>query len=334
MKTLYIIGGPMGVGKTTVCRLLQKELDNSVLLDGDWCWDANPFQVTEETQKMVINNICYMLNNFLQCTAYDHVIFCWVMHEQGIIDDIMGRLDTADCCVKKISLLCNVPALRERLEKDIRQGIRTEDAVARSIARLPLYQRLDTRKIDTSNRSLQDIVNRIIAIPAERTCPMEIRSLTPGDDRLAISHIYEESWKYAYKGIIPQSYLDGIPAGQWAPGLDKEGMHTLLLLRDGVPVGTSSYCASRFPQFGECGEIVSIYLLPEYMGKGYGRQLLEAMIRELKRLGFQDIFLWVLEDNLRARQFYEKMGFAPGNDYLEDNIGGKKLREIPYCMSL
>ncbi|MBQ0125795.1 MAG: AAA family ATPase, partial [Clostridiales bacterium] len=40
MKTLYLIGGTMGVGKTTVCQQLKKELDKAVFLDGDWCWDA------------------------------------------------------------------------------------------------------------------------------------------------------------------------------------------------------------------------------------------------------------------------------------------------------
>ena len=62
MKTLYMIGGPMGVGKTAVCRALQKRLDRSVFLDGDWCWDAHPFQVTEETKTMVTKNICFLLN--------------------------------------------------------------------------------------------------------------------------------------------------------------------------------------------------------------------------------------------------------------------------------
>ena len=59
MKTLYLIGGTMGVGKTTVSQQLKKELTNSVFLDGDWCWDADPFQVTEETKAMVMRNICY-----------------------------------------------------------------------------------------------------------------------------------------------------------------------------------------------------------------------------------------------------------------------------------
>ena len=53
MKTLYIIGGTMGVGKTTVCQQLKQDLPNSVFLDGDWCWDASPFQVTDETKAMV-----------------------------------------------------------------------------------------------------------------------------------------------------------------------------------------------------------------------------------------------------------------------------------------
>ena len=69
MKTLYLIGGTMGVGKTTVSQQLKKDLANSVFLDGDWCWDADPFQVTDETKEMVMDNICYLLNNFLHCSC-------------------------------------------------------------------------------------------------------------------------------------------------------------------------------------------------------------------------------------------------------------------------
>ena len=83
MKTLFMIGGTMGVGKTTVCQQLKRDLQNSVFLDGDWCWDASPFQVTDETKSMVTDNICYLLNNFLHCSAYENVIFCWVMHQQA-----------------------------------------------------------------------------------------------------------------------------------------------------------------------------------------------------------------------------------------------------------
>ena len=115
MKTVYLIGGAMGVGKTTVSQQLKKDLANSVFLDGDWCWDADPFQVTDETKEMVMDNICYLLNNFLHCSAYENVIFCWVMHEQSIVDEIVSKLDTEECRVIKISLIVDEANLRKRL---------------------------------------------------------------------------------------------------------------------------------------------------------------------------------------------------------------------------
>ncbi|MEG1477069.1 MAG: AAA family ATPase, partial [Oscillospiraceae bacterium] len=42
MKTLIMISGTMGVGKTTTCRELQKILPRNVFLDGDWCWSMQP----------------------------------------------------------------------------------------------------------------------------------------------------------------------------------------------------------------------------------------------------------------------------------------------------
>lgn len=163
-KILYLIGGTMGVGKTTICQRLKMDLPNSVFLDGDWCWDANPFQVTEETKTMVLDNICYLLNSFLRCSAYEHVILGWVMHEQSIIDHIIGNLNIENCAVRSISLVANEACLRERLLKDIAQGVRTDDVIERSISRLPLYRQLNTVKVDTSNKSVQQIVDEIKAI--------------------------------------------------------------------------------------------------------------------------------------------------------------------------
>ena len=151
MKTLYLIGGTMGVGKTTVCRELKKKLPNSVFLDGDWCWDMHPFVVNAETKAMVLDNICHLLNNFLQCSSIENIVFCWVMHEQSIIDSILDNLDTSNVTIHSISLICGEEALTARLQKDIDAGIRKPDIIARSVQRLPLYQKLDTQKIDVSN---------------------------------------------------------------------------------------------------------------------------------------------------------------------------------------
>jgi len=161
MKTLYLIGGTMGIGKTTVSQQLKQDLPNSVFLDGDWCWDSSPFQVTDETKAMVIDNICYQLNNFLHCSAYENVIFCWVMHQQSIIDSIIEKLDIENCDVKYISLIANEDNLRERLTIDVKRGVRTVDVIDRSVTRMALYQTLDTIKIDTSNKTVRMIVDEI-----------------------------------------------------------------------------------------------------------------------------------------------------------------------------
>ena len=164
MKTLYFIGGTMGVGKTVVSQQLKKDLPNSVFLDGDWCWDADPFQVTEETKAMVMGNICYLLNSCIHCTAYENIIFCWVMHQQRIIDDLLRGLDTDRCRVVNISLTADEAALRSRLLSDVARGIRTADVVPRSLARIELYQAVDTIKIDTSRKTVGEIAEEIRAI--------------------------------------------------------------------------------------------------------------------------------------------------------------------------
>lgn len=164
MKKLYLIGGTMGIGKSTISQQLKQQLNHSVFLDGDWCWDAHPFQVTEETKEMVLNNICTVLNNFLKCSAYENIIFCWVMHEQSIIDTIISRLDIADCRILAISLLCSESELIQRLQKDITAGIRSHDVLERSIQRIPLYQKLNTIKINTSDKSPAEIAREIANI--------------------------------------------------------------------------------------------------------------------------------------------------------------------------
>lgn len=159
---------------------------------------------------------------------------------------------------------------------------------------------------------------------------MEIRYIIKEDNPFEISKIYESSWKYAYKGMIPQAYLDSIPAGQWANNIYKSGLKSLVLIEDGRMIGTASFCRSRWERYSDYGEIVSIYFLPDYIGKGYGRLLLNKCIEQLKQDGFSKLLLWVLEDNHRARKFYEKNGFVYSGVFMVDNIGGKEVREVLY----
>lgn len=168
MKNLILINGTMGVGKTATSRELQKMLPNCAFLDGDWCWDMSPFIVTEETKKMVIDNISYLLNNFISCSEYKNIIFCWVMHEQSILDDVLSRLNKNDCILHKFSIVCSEKSLISRITKDIKKGIRNNDVIERSLPRIKNYFEMDTQKIDASDISAKAAAVRIYKLIEER----------------------------------------------------------------------------------------------------------------------------------------------------------------------
>lgn len=159
---------------------------------------------------------------------------------------------------------------------------------------------------------------------------MEIRYLSSEDDLHDLSSVYEKSWKFSYKEILPQNYLDSIPAGQWAESVKRKGMYNLVVTENGQIIGTCSFCHSRWEKYSNYGEIVSIYFLPEYIGKGFGKCLLEKAVAELKKMKYKSIILWVLEKNFRARNFYEKNGFIFSGEHMDNIIGGKEVREVMY----
>lgn len=165
MKNLIFVNGTMGAGKTAVCRALQGRLEPCVLLDGDWCWDMRPFTVTEETKAVVVDNICAMLGNFLRCGAWENVVFCWVMQDRAIAENILRRLDLTNVNVRLFTLMVSERTLRARLEADVQAGKRERDVIERSVARLPLYERMDSEKIDTDaltpDQIAEIIANRI-----------------------------------------------------------------------------------------------------------------------------------------------------------------------------
>ena len=161
MKNLIFINGTMGVGKTTISKELKNILPNCIFLDGDWCWDMSPFIVTDETKKMVLDNITHLLNNFISCSEYKNIIFCWVMHEESILDDVLSRLNKDDCIIHKFSIVCSEQTLISRITKDINQGVRGNDVIERSVPRLKNYFQMDTQKIDVNHISAKEAAEKI-----------------------------------------------------------------------------------------------------------------------------------------------------------------------------
>lgn len=164
-------------------------------------------------------------------------------------------------------------------------------------------------------------------------------------DALVMSRIYAESWKVAFRGNVPDGFLDGLSEDHWVTFFEKaltEGSLSAKLIFDKErAVGAVAYGAARTTlpaggtllgkggDYSAFGEVASLYLLPEYYDKGYGRELLESVRDEL--LGtYEGVYLWVLRENMRARAFYEKLGFVPTEDACLCDIDGKTLTDIRY----
>ena len=162
MKTLYFLSGPMGVGKTAVSRELLRILPRCAFLDGDWCWTMSPFIVTDETKAIATDNITHILGSFLRCSEFENVVFCWVMHQQEIIDGLLARLPMDGVRFVSISLTCTVEALATRIGQDVAAGLREESAIRHSLAYLPLYRAVDSIKLDTTALSPAEAAEQII----------------------------------------------------------------------------------------------------------------------------------------------------------------------------
>lgn len=154
----------MGVGKSTVAKILFHALPGCVWLDGDWCWNASPFIVNDITKEVVVDNICHCLNNFISCGEYENIILSWVMHEQSIIDCILSRLNLDGVSVTCITLTCSEEQLVKRLEKDIAEGLRAPDVIDRAVERLKAAQLLSAIKMDTTDKTALQVADGILNI--------------------------------------------------------------------------------------------------------------------------------------------------------------------------
>ncbi|MBI3649048.1 MAG: GNAT family N-acetyltransferase [Actinobacteria bacterium] len=145
---------------------------------------------------------------------------------------------------------------------------------------------------------------------------MRIREATP-DDARAIAEVHVASWRWAYRGLIPDDFLANLSVqereARWREGLSDAGRGCFVAEdATGGIVGFASYGPPEdegAPE--EAGEVYAIYLDEGTAGTGVGRELFAQAAGGLRDLGFDRAFLWVLAANGRARRFYEKAGWAP-----------------------
>jgi GNAT superfamily N-acetyltransferase len=162
-------------------------------------------------------------------------------------------------------------------------------------------------------------------------------------DAAQIAVVHVRSWQGAYRGLLPQAYLDGLDVaqrvGRWERSLAERSVGragVLVAEADGALLGFASYSASRDSDAdpARVGEIGAIYLLPSAWGKGVGKRLMDAALACLAQAEFVQVTLWVLDSNVRARRFYAAGGwFADGARKLDESRGFP-IAQVRYRRSL
>jgi predicted ABC-type ATPase len=158
MQKLIIINGTMGIGKTTIARLVFTQLPNSAYLCGDAVWQINPFEVNDKTRALVEQNLAFVLRSYL-VAGYEYVMLDWVMHQQSIIDAILAPLNDRSFELQVFTLVADEEVAVERcLARD--GGQRNPEGV---LSRLRQSRELDSIKIDTSRITPEEAAGQILA---------------------------------------------------------------------------------------------------------------------------------------------------------------------------
>ena len=163
---------------------------------------------------------------------------------------------------------------------------------------------------------------------------MTTRSATP-DDALGIAIVHVAAWRAAYRGIVPDDFLDSLSLEQrsaaWRQILSAVPTEDVsVALATDTIVGWISAAASRDADSGRStGEIWALYVAPAYWRIGIGRLLLAVAEHRLLAQGLTEITLWVLKSNHRAQEFYGSVGFI-SEPQSEKTIAwaGTELQEI------
>jgi len=169
-----------------------------------------------------------------------------------------------------------------------------------------------------------------------------IRPARPEDAR-AIAQVHIRSWQQAYRGQLPDTFLETLDLS-----LDRRTKHWVAQIEASSESGRGVIVAERggslvgFVAFGpadseakdlKLGEVYAIYLDSAHWGRGYGRSLFQSATEALRRAGFDEAVLWVLETNVRARRFYEIAGWKPDGQTKADERGTVTLHEVRYRFS-
>lgn len=182
-----------------------------------------------------------------------------------------------------------------------------------------------------------------VAAQADRV-EWTVRRAVP-DDAAELARINVAAWRSAYRGIVPDEFLDKMDAARreqgwrrWVSLPEPDAVFVAAGGAEGRLVAYSGVTAvreekDRHPSL-PTAELSVIYADPMVWGAGAGHAVHEAAVAAMARFGFGHAVLWVFVDNAVARAFYQRHGWTCDGVLEEFEAGGHPLVEVRYSRGL
>jgi ribosomal protein S18 acetylase RimI-like enzyme len=161
------------------------------------------------------------------------------------------------------------------------------------------------------------------------------------NDAQGIATVHIKMWQEAYKGQVPDSFLDSMSIEKrteiWKKELENpyKGTHAFVADIDGTVVGWVTGGVNRDKDVTkETGELYGIYILPGHTGQGIGSELMTRLLGTLKKDGYKKSTLWVLDTNDKTIKWYEKKSWKPEGKTKTEKRDGFDLNEVRYIIDL
>lgn len=152
-------------------------------------------------------------------------------------------------------------------------------------------------------------------------------------DAAEIARVHVDSWRTSYRGLLADDFLESLSeAGyteRWRRVIGDGTSRVFVVEEPEGIVGFASGGRERAGESGFEGELYAIYIVAGSQRLGHGRELVRAMAAALREMGLSDLIVWVLRDNVPAREFYERLG----GSYVRSQpitIGATTLEEMSY----
>ncbi len=142
-----------------------------------------------------------------------------------------------------------------------------------------------------------------------------------------IALIHVQSWKSAFKGLMPDRYINSYTLvdreTEWLSILDSGSESVIIAEENNKLVGFLSF--SKNVNFLYLSKL---YLCPSIYGKGVGCLLMKQLESDAQLACIDLIRLYVLDSNQSAIKFYSKQGFEFGDGFESEEFEGETIIDL------